>query len=50
MLEIVQAGQAGKMNLLLDMHRLRKRVFKDKLGWNVTIQDEDLEVDQFDLP
>lgn len=49
MIEIVQAGQAGKTSLLIDMHRLRKRIFKDRMGWDV--QDNDgLEVDQFDIP
>jgi acyl homoserine lactone synthase len=50
MLEIAQAGQAGKTGLLFDMHRLRKRVFKDRMGWDVHIEGGDLEVDQFDLP
>jgi len=50
MLEIVQPGQAGKTSLLLDMHRLRKRVFKDRMGWEVSINSHGLEVDQFDFP
>jgi acyl homoserine lactone synthase len=50
MLEIVQAGQAGKTSLLFDMHRLRKRVFKDRMGWDVQITQGGLEVDQFDSP
>lgn len=50
MIEIVQAGQSGKTRLLFDMHRLRKRVFCDRLGWPVPITKEGLEVDQFDLP
>ncbi|MDD3182680.1 MAG: acyl-homoserine-lactone synthase [Alphaproteobacteria bacterium] len=50
MLEIVQAGQAGKTRLLFDMHRLRKRVFKDRMGWPVTVTEGGLEIDQFDLP
>ncbi len=50
MIEIVQAGQAGKTGLLLDMHRLRKRVFSDLLKWDVTVNDDGLEVDAFDLP
>lgn len=32
---------------LYQMHRIRKTVFKDRLGWNVTISGE-LEVDEFD--
>lgn len=50
MLEVVQAGQAGKTSLLFDMHRLRRRVFRDRMGWEVAISREGLEVDQFDLP
>lgn len=50
MLEIAQAGQAGKTSLLFDMHRLRKRVFKDRMGWEVSISPDGLEVDQFDRP
>lgn len=50
MLEIVQAGQAGKTGLLFDMHRMRKRVFKDRMGWDVQITKGGLEVDQFDIP
>lgn len=50
MIEIVQAGQAGKTGLLFDMHRLRARVFKDTLKWDVEVSPEGLEVDCFDLP
>jgi len=50
MIEIIQTGQAGKTDLLFDMHRLRKRVFKDRLQWDVTINAQGLEIDQFDTP
>ena len=50
MIEVVQTGQAGKTKLLFDMHRLRKRVFADRMKWPVTIVSNDLEIDQFDLP
>lgn len=50
MIEIVQAGQAGKTSLLFDMHRLRARVFKDMLKWDVNVNDDGLEIDDFDLP
>lgn len=50
MIVIAQAGQAGKTGLLFDMHRLRARVFKDTLKWNVDVDANGLEVDQFDLP
>lgn len=50
MIEIAQAGQAGKTQLLFDMHRLRTRVFKDRLGWDVKVGEDGLEVDEFDVP
>lgn len=50
MIVIAQAGQAGKTSLLFDMHRLRKRVFHDRLKWPVFISPQGLESDQFDLP
>lgn len=50
MIEITQAGQTGKTGLLFDMHRLRKRVFKDNLKWDVNVDTAGLEIDQFDLP
>jgi acyl homoserine lactone synthase len=50
MLEIVQTGQGGKSRHLFEMHRLRKRVFKDRMGWDVNISPSGMETDQFDLP
>lgn len=50
MIIFAQAGQAGKTRLLFEMHRLRKRVFHDRLKWPVHITSQGLEVDQFDLP
>lgn len=50
MIEIVKAGQFGKSGLLFDMHRLRTRVFKERLCWDVTVNEDNLEVDQFDIP
>lgn len=50
MIQIVQAGQAGKTRYLFDMHRLRARVFRERMGWDVQIDGSGLEVDQFDLP
>ncbi len=50
MIEIIQTGQAGKTEMLFDMHRLRKRVFKDRLQWDVTVNAQGLEIDQFDTP
>ena len=50
MLEIVQAGQEGKADSLLEMHYFRKRVFKDRMKWDVNITSGGLEVDDYDLP
>jgi acyl homoserine lactone synthase len=50
MIEIVQPGQAGKTKYLFDMHRLRARVFKERMKWDVSVSEDGLEVDDFDLP
>lgn len=50
MLVIAQTGQAEKANLLSDMQRLRKRVFHDRMRWDVTITEDGREIDEFDLP
>ncbi|MGE3770530.1 MAG: acyl-homoserine-lactone synthase [Bdellovibrionales bacterium] len=50
MIEVAQAGQGGKTSLLFSMHRLRARVFKDKMQWDVNVDGQGLEVDEFDLP
>lgn len=48
MLDLVRPGDFGKTSLLFDMHRLRKRVFMDELGWPVTATADGLEIDEFD--
>lgn len=50
MIEIIQTGQFGKTSSLIDMHRLRKVIFKDKMGWDVDISQDELEIDNYDLP
>jgi acyl homoserine lactone synthase len=50
MIQIIQAGQAGKVKYLLDMHRLRARIFKERMGWDVNVDMQGLEVDDFDIP
>ena len=50
MIVFAQAGQYGKTKHLFDMHRLRKKIFADRLKWDVDIQQQDLEVDDFDIP
>jgi acyl homoserine lactone synthase len=48
MIKIVTKDNAGRHVVnLYQMHRLRKTVFKDRLGWDVTISGE-LEADEFD--
>ncbi len=50
MIEIIQAGQAGKTESLIEMHRVRKFIFKDRMKWDVDISGEGLEIDDYDLP
>lgn len=50
MIEIVQSGQAGKTKLLFSMHRLRKKIFADRMKWAVDVDQQGLEIDQFDIP
>lgn len=48
MIKFVTKDNAGRHVInLYQMHRLRKTVFKDRLGWDVTVSGE-LEVDEFD--
>lgn len=48
MIRIVTKDNAERyVSSLLQMHRIRKTVFKDRLGWNVTVTGE-LEVDEYD--
>lgn len=50
MIEIFQAGQFGKTKTLIEMHKFRKLVFKDRMGWDIPITDDGLDIDEFDLP
>lgn len=50
MIEIIQAGQGGKTDSIIEMHRVRKFIFKDRMGWDIDISDEGLEIDDYDLP
>lgn len=50
MIEIIQAGQPGKSKSLIEMHQLRKVIFKDRMGWDVDILNDELEIDNYDLP
>ncbi|MCL4678902.1 MAG: GNAT family N-acetyltransferase [Alphaproteobacteria bacterium] len=50
MIEVIQTGQSGKTLSLIEMHRLRKVIFRDRMQWNVDISKEGLEIDNYDLP
>ncbi|MEA3082776.1 MAG: acyl homoserine lactone synthase [Paraburkholderia sp.] len=48
MIRLVTTGNAERhISNLYQMHRLRKAVFKDRLGWDVSVSGE-LEFDEFD--
>jgi acyl homoserine lactone synthase len=48
MIRIVTKDNAGRyVGNLYQMHCLRKKVFKDRLGWDVTV-DGEFEVDEYD--
>lgn len=49
MIRIVTKDNAEcHLNSLHQMHRIRKAVFKDRLGWDVTVSGE-LEIDEYDI-
>jgi acyl-homoserine lactone synthase len=49
MLQVVHGtARAASAALLEEMHRDRKTVFVDRLGWQVPVLDGELEIDQFD--
>ena len=50
MIEIIQTGQAGKTKSLIEMHKVRKLIFKDRMNWDIDITKEGLEIDDYDLP
>jgi N-acyl-L-homoserine lactone synthetase len=48
MIRIVTKDNADRhVDHLLQMHRIRKAVFRDRLGWDVTVRGE-LEIDEYD--
>src|SRR5260370_18402810 len=48
MIRVVTKDNAERhVGNLYQMHRIRKAVFKDRLGWDVTVSGE-LEVDEYD--
>ncbi len=48
MMQLITAAYYGNfVGEIADMHRLRYRVFKDRLDWEVEVSDE-MEIDEFD--
>jgi acyl homoserine lactone synthase len=48
MIRIVTKDNAERnLSILHQMHRIRKAVFKDRLGWDVTVCGE-FEIDEYD--
>ena len=49
MLDVVSGAERVRFaEALVGMHRDRKRVFVDRLGWQVPVVDGEFEIDQFD--
>ena len=46
-LAITQSEYGANLDLIMEMHQLRRRVFKDRLEWDVSISG-DMEVDPYD--
>ena len=46
-LAITQSDYAAHLELIMEMHRLRHRVFKDRLEWDVSVSG-DMEIDAYD--
>jgi N-acyl-L-homoserine lactone synthetase len=45
---VTRENREEYVEALAGMHRDRKRVFVDRLGWNVPVVDGEFEIDQFD--
>ena len=45
--ELSRAGYGANISLLMGVHRLRRKVFKDRLDWSVSTTG-DLEMDRYD--
>lgn len=50
MIEVIQTGQYGKTHSIIEMHKVRKLIFKDRMGWDIDITKDGLEIDDYDLP
>ncbi len=50
MIRILQTGQIGSTKHLVEMHRVRTKIFRDRMGWSVDVNEMELEIDDYDLP
>lgn len=50
MIKIFQTGQFGSTKYLMDMHRVRTKIFRDRMGWDVNVNEMEMEIDDYDLP
>lgn len=50
MIKLFKAGSFGYAIHLIELHRLRTKVFKEIMRWDVSVSHEQLEFDQFDTP
>ncbi len=49
MVQVIEGAFAkDHLGALADMHRVRKAVFVDRLGWDLKVDEDGLEIDQFD--
>jgi len=45
--ELTRAGYGADISLLMGMHKLRRKVFKERLDWSVSVSG-DMEIDRYD--
>lgn len=50
MIKILQSGQFGSTKYLVDMHRVRTKIFRDRMGWDVDVDAMEMEIDEYDRP
>jgi|GEM_PF-3433997 len=46
--QVTARNAKANAGLLDEMYRARKRLFKDRLGWTVTVDSEGREIDRYD--
>lgn len=50
MIKIIQPGQIGQTKYMIDMHRTRAKIFKERMHWDVEVDHMAIESDEYDLP